>query len=126
MRSTIGKGYGRLKIDGKDQLAHRVAYELFKDPIPEEKLVMHSCDVRPCCNPKHLFLGTHQDNMDDKVNKQRQARGSQNGNARLTEVGVKSIRQDDRSFKVIGDAHGIAADTVGQIKRRRRWNHIPD
>jgi len=51
-------------------LVHRESYRLFKWEL-WDNCVLHKCDNPPCCNPKHLFLGTHQDNMTDKVNKWR-------------------------------------------------------
>jgi hypothetical protein len=64
-------GYGRIGVNGKVQRAHRVAYELAHGPIPEGIVVCHRCDNPRCCNPDHLFLGTTQENVDDKVQKGR-------------------------------------------------------
>lgn len=62
---------GRMKTQ---LLAHRVAYHLtygIPDAIKYEKedYVLHKCDVRACCNPDHMWIGTHQDNMDDMIAK---------------------------------------------------------
>jgi hypothetical protein len=50
---------------------HRLAWEEANGPIPDGLFVLHRCDVPSCCNPDHLFLGTHQDNADDKKRKGR-------------------------------------------------------
>ena len=74
-------GYGRLKVQmgARESFrytsAHRYAYELFVGPIPDGKHVLHRCDNRACCNPEHLFIGTHTDNMRDMHKKGRGPRG---------------------------------------------------
>jgi hypothetical protein len=69
---SVGKlGYGLVKRKGKSFSTHRVAYELFVGKIPAGKWVLHSCDVRSCVNPNHLFLGDNQANVTDAVKKGR-------------------------------------------------------
>lgn len=62
-RNTLG--YGRVRIEGKKELAHRVSYALFVGPITDSLLVCHHCDNPSCINPSHLFLGTNSDNFRD-------------------------------------------------------------
>ena len=64
-------GYGRACYMNKTPMAHRLSYQFSKGLIPEGMCVCHTCDNRACINPLHLWLGTHQDNMDDKKNKGR-------------------------------------------------------
>ena len=64
-------GYGAISIKGKQQAAHRVAWELANGPIPAGLCVLHKCDIPCCVNPQHLFLGTKKDNSDDMLNKGR-------------------------------------------------------
>ena len=74
-------GYGRTWINDKGYYAHRVIYSIaFPNSISlnapkstdKKGFLIHTCDNPACCNPKHLWIGTHADNMADKVAKGRQ------------------------------------------------------
>lgn len=64
-------GYGAFKVDGKKVNSHRFSWNLHFGSLPEGMLVCHTCDNRLCVRPDHLFLGSHQENHDDMVNKGR-------------------------------------------------------
>ena len=68
-------GYGIFRtrncVLGEKQMPHRLMWVLKNGSIPDGLLVLHRCDVPLCCNPAHLFLGTHEDNMADMVSKGR-------------------------------------------------------
>lgn len=92
--------YGRFTSGGKKHLAHRMAYELAFGAIPHGMLVLHRCDNTKCCNPAHLFLGSHLDNMADMRAKGRGnktplpvRRGGDVNGARLTDADVQEIRR---------------------------------
>lgn len=82
---TNGEGYGHIQYrnkKGKKErcLAHRLAYEVHNNiELTPEQLILHSCDIPNCINPNHLRIGTHKDNSDDKVSRNRQAKGTNNG-----------------------------------------------
>ena len=69
-------GYGWVSYKGKRIGAHRLAWMLTNGPIPPGMEVCHSCDNGPCCNPAHLFLGTHAENMGDCKAKGRSRNGA--------------------------------------------------
>jgi len=86
-------GYGRMRLDGKERFTHRIAYEAWVAPLEQNKVIMHSCDNPPCCNPDHLRQGTRAENNADCAAKGRKPKGSKNGNAKLTEYQVAKIRE---------------------------------
>jgi len=69
--SKTVNGYGQTRINGKTYRVHRIMYEKYIGVIPDGFCVCHTCDVRACCNPEHLFIGTIGDNMKDKKEKGR-------------------------------------------------------
>lgn len=126
-------GYGVMRCaDGKNRLAHRMAWRIyFSDP--QDKHVLHKCDNPACVNVGHLFLGTHADNMADKIKKNRHRWGNKRWAtheirpwAKLTKNQVLAIRADTRVQSVIAADFNVTQQTVSDIKRRRRWAHVED
>lgn len=64
-------GYGDMCYRGENWRVHRMSFHIFKGPIPEGHDVCHTCDVRACVNPNHLWTGPRQDNNRDTRNKGR-------------------------------------------------------
>lgn len=127
MGATRG-GYGRLGIKGNIKRgAHVVAWELHHGrPVPPGMDVLHKCDNPGCIEPAHLKLGTHQDNMDDKVAKGRQARmvGSVHPSAKLNETKVRAILADPRLLRFVANDYGVSESAISLIRRRKTWAHV--
>ena len=124
-------GYGWFGLDGRQQRAHRVAWQFVNGPIPKGEgahgtCVLHRCDNRACVRPDHLFLGSHADNVRDMVKKGRQVKGKAHGRAKLTREDVYAIRADTRLQREIAADYGINRSAVSNIKLRKRWAHLPE
>jgi len=129
-----GYGYIRQGHGGSMILAHRVSWEIANGPIPKGEgyhgiCVLHHCDNPSCVNPAHLFLGTHADNMQDMVKKDRVAhpRGEQNGYSILTEQDVHEILcllAARYSQREIAKVYNVARTTITAINNRRNWSWV--
>lgn len=121
-------GYGHMNTGGEMTRAHRVSYVLYKGSIPDGLFVCHSCDVRLCVNPSHLFLATGKENSEDMVRKGRSTRGEKNSSAKLTEDDVRYLRSIPKRDKVrkllFAKQHSIAYSSLAQIINRRKWKHV--
>lgn len=107
--------------------ANRAAWILIKGPIPKGIFVCHKCDVRACCNINHLFLGTHQDNIADAVQKGKFLRGENHVRNKLTEKQVKEIREKYKpgiSFESIARKYGVSWQNIQSIVKRQIWKHV--
>ena len=126
---TAGKdkgGYGTFDLNGMSVKAHRVSYTLANGEIPTGMCVLHKCDTPACVSPDCLFLGTHQDNMDDMMAKGRnnQPRGNENGSRIHPERMARgeahySITDPEKLAR--GEANGSAkltAEKVSEIRSR--------
>ena len=123
-----GVTHGDINIRGlgRPSKVHRVVWEHYIGPIPKGYLVCHKCDVGFCCNPNHLFIGTQQDNMSDKVKKNRQAKGSKIGNSLLLEHQVVEILKSRETHATLADKYGVTKRAIKAIKTRQNWGHLSD
>src|SRR3990167_4818473 len=117
MRSAQKQGYGDFRMDGKHYLTHRASYELANGPIPHGLHVLHRCDVRSCCNPEHLFVGTNQDNIADSV-----AKGRRTGITRLRPSGLVYKWNEKSKLDWIENKRVIKKETRQQIKEEYATN----
>jgi hypothetical protein len=123
------KGYGKLRVGDEKQYAHRVAYELYRGPIPKGIVVCHRCDNPACVNPDHLFLGTQAENIADMMVKGRQRlterRGTCNGNSKLSEADVVAIRSaENLKLRELAAHYGVTPTLISYIRRGKNWSHV--
>jgi hypothetical protein len=109
-----------------------VAYKLTNGPIPEGLGILHKCDNPSCCNPAHLFAGTHAENMADMFAKGRRDnstfRGSKNSLAKLNEAQVVAIREEyakgSVTYKQLAIKYGVSISTIATVIYRTAWKHV--
>ncbi len=124
---VLRRGYGRITINYKMQSVHRVIYEYCYGPIFKEKpCILHRCDNPKCCNPLHLYAGTHQDNTDDmlKRNRCKTGQGEKNHSVKLTEEQVLEIRASKELLRILAKRYNMSITTIHEIKTRKTWKHI--
>jgi hypothetical protein len=120
--------YGKFNDHGRSVRSNRVAWTLTHGTIPHGLHVLHKCDNRACCNPKHLFLGTQLENIADRHRKGRDAHvsrpGMSNHQARLTDDAVRLIRATRGPLRLIAKEHGVSRSLVSLIRSGKRWGHV--
>lgn len=128
---TSDGGYGQFDRDGRKVGAHRVAYEAIHGALPRGSVVRHRCDNPPCCNPRHLIVGTHQDNMNDRTARGRNAvhRGQRNGRAKISDTTALRIYlavKGGRTQKDVAKLFGVKPSQVSDIVNKRSHRHITE
>ncbi len=124
--SVNNGGYGNIWVNGKNIRCHRYSWTRTNGKIPPQMYVLHKCDNRLCVNPHHLFLGTHQDNMDDRDAKGRgdKPKGEANNQAKLTDLDIVNIRSDSRTHTQLAHEYKVSRQNIGLIKRHKTWKHV--
>lgn len=132
--SKFYNGYGHfyfIRANGKsDQLSHHYAWELHFGEIPRGYHVLHRCDNPGCVNPKHLFLGTHQDNMKDmdKKGRRKNIRGISCPWSKLKETDILEIRNiyatQPIAMKEIAKRYNVTEPTIHSIIHGKTWVHV--
>ena len=118
------RGYGVIGKGRRGEgnvLTHRVMWEIVFGSIPKGLKVLHSCDNSPCCNPAHLFLGTHDANMADMTAKNRQSRGEDRPCSKLTWAVIPVIKEDCRTHREIASDYGVSRSLIQAVKSGKVW-----
>lgn len=121
------KGYGVCRYKNRMTYAHIVAYEFFFSKVPAGLFVLRKCDNPPCCNPKHLFVGTAKDNVQDMINKGRKASlaGTLNPAAKLNIEQVQEIRKlyaaGGISYQKLAQKFEVSDSMIERIVNLKNW-----
>lgn len=121
---TTCNGYPVITIKRKLVYLHRFVYEQNNGVIPPNMITRHKCDNRRCINPAHLEIGTVNDNVQDRVRRNRGACGEHNGAAKLTAIQVIEIRNNTDATRILAAQYGVSKSQIRDIRSRRRWKHI--
>ena len=124
-------GYARMRIGfhtGKKSVgAHVVSWMIHKKILKFDNFmsdgfyILHKCNNRKCCNPKHLYLGNSQDNMIDMV---------KSGRCKNTQLTIRQVRDikkmlvDGVKIKDIANKYKVNLTTIRDIKNNKTWKYI--
>jgi hypothetical protein len=120
------EGYGYVNIGAgvrrKQWQAHRFAWSLLKGEIPAKGCILHTCDVRNCVNPEHLYLGDRKDNARDKIARRRDP------NATLTDDQVRTVKrllaEGEMYGKDIAKMFGVSEGVISAIRKGKTYNYV--
>jgi hypothetical protein len=133
--SVDKKGYGQINGgNGRTLKSHRlVLAEKIGRELADGEWSLHTCDVPPCNNPAHLYVGSAVDNVRDMYTRGRArdegAKGARNGNAKLTDDAVRAIR-DVAAVGGFGtkarlaESYGVSQAVISAVVLRRTWRHV--
>ena len=122
-------GYGAFDFRGRPQVASRFAYELTHGHVGGSLSVCHSCDNPQCVRPSHLWLGTHQQNVEDAKKKGRMPggngrKGSDINTSKLSPEQVTEIKTTLTPAKTLAERFGVSGTAIYAIRRGRNWGWL--
>lgn len=125
--SKYSNGYGRMFYGNLRMSTHKISWLIHNGTIPKNIQICHTCDIRHCCAPHHLFLGTSSDNHNDMHSKGRGIRGKNHHNAKLTEekvIEIKKMLQNGLGRGYIALHYNVAPSLISQINTGKIWKHV--
>lgn len=124
-----GSGYGQIRVNGKQRMAHRyVCISAHGEPPTLKHEAAHSCGNRSCVNPNHLSWKTRSSNQADRVIHGTHRRGERNKLAKLTEeqaIEIISLKEIV-SKRSLAKKFGVSATTIAQIHNGQRWGWLTE
>ena len=136
--AATASGYGRIRINGNVESAHRISYMIHFNESPGHLLVCHKCDNKLCVNPGHLFLGSYSDNLKDAIDKgintpptggRKFEKGHKPKNKRLSDEEAAHIKmlilnRGNKTLNDIAKETGVPASTIKDISSGRSYVNI--
>lgn len=113
-RARLENGYGALNRSN----THRTVYSLVNGPIPNGMVIRHKCDVRLCCNPEHLEIGTQLDNIADKAERNPQ------GLTKTQALEALQLLESGESQCAVADKYNVTQTTMHKLLKRKSWTHL--
>jgi len=124
------QGYFVVSVGGRWRFVHRMVAETFlPPPSPEKEQVGHLDGTRTNNAVENLYWCTPKENSGDMIRHGRSLRGEKHHRAKLTATEVVQIRHalaGGATLHELADAYGVVFQTISDIKRRRRWKHLPE
>lgn len=117
-------GYPEARYQGRVRRVHQIVFDLCCDDLQPGQVVRHTCDNPLCINPEHLVAGTHADNVQDRVERGRSAKGERNGRAKLTPAQVLEIRASSAPDLTLAQVHSVHPRTIAFIRSGQNWKHL--
>src|SRR5689334_22453460 len=119
--------YGGFNVRGRMRLSHRLAWEWKNGRCADGYVVRHRCDTPECVNPDHLEIGTIADNVRDRDDRGRQAKGERHPIAKLNDQAVREIRRqlsEGQPQRALARRYGVNPKVIVDIKRGNIWRHV--
>lgn len=126
---SLRNGYGHHSVNKKDVYAHRYAWHLSTGESVSGRMniIMHKCNNKLCCNPKHLELGTPKQNSNDAYRDGLSKSGMSHPSTKISSDVVAKIRADNRPQTILAKLYGVSQPHISSIKRNaaRRYDGDP-
>lgn len=121
---AVRNGYGNHCVSRVTVYAHRYAYFLANTvPPPADRQVMHTCNNKLCCNPRHLKIGTASENTQDAYRDGLARAGVRSHKAKFSTETIEQIRSDPRSQSTLARIYGVSQAHISRIKLGQTRKH---
>jgi hypothetical protein len=120
--------YGKVSYMNEKYIAHSFIFKLHNNTFGSKYTNhLHTCDTPLCCNWHHIYCGTHQDNMDDKVSRNRQLKGAEQKQAILNDSKVRQIRRNYYTGWLTHELayfFDVSPGIITRIIKHHDWSHL--